>query len=510
MTNNTAVKKDKLLYHQKNQAKTTADKVEITLTDELIIGICSPIGSDSEIVINEIIDRLKKYKYKVCCIKVSDFIKEYYEKKLEKKLGVAESYSKLLHKIKGGDELRKNYKSNSILIELAIKKIREDREEKKTTDVKSKRICYIIDSIKNHEELKLLRLIYGNIFYLFSIFSPENERKENLKNKGLAPKEIKDIISQDEYENDKHGQNVRDTFKNGDIFIRFSQENKGELSKKIERYMHLIFDTKIITPNNHEVAMYNAKSSAGNSACLSRQVGATITDEEGIVIASGWNDVPKFGGNLYKDEDLERCKDLKYCSNIKHRTEILETIEEKLRNKENINIDVEEVMNIIKNSDFKNIIEYSRAIHAEMHAIIIGSQTTSKKMVGGNLYCTTYPCHNCIRHIILAGIKIIYYIEPYKKSLGIKLHNDALTEDEKDETKVRIIPYDGVSPRKYLDLFLINKERKSKDGKIVEIDIENAIPKNRASLQAIPTLENQAILALEECGLLKGEINNEK
>ena len=338
----------------------------------------------------------------------------------------------------------------------------------------------------------------------------------------MSESELDRVISTDEYENKDNGQNVRDTFINGDFFVRVSDANKSLLSEKIERYIHLIFDTKIITPNSHETAMYHAKSSAGNSACLSRQVGATITDKNGVTIARGWNDVPKFGGNLYQDSDepSNRCLNLGYCSNVQQRNTILKEIEDEIENvvcvdsektegalKLSGNSDkTKEIMNIIRNSGFKNIIEYSRSIHAEMHAIIIGSQMTNNKMVGGNLYCTTYPCHNCARHIILAGIENIYYIEPYKKSLGIKLHNDALTEDETDHDKVRILPYDGVSPRRYLDFFSMKQERKSKNGKIVELEIKEAIPKNRVSLQAIPTLENQAIHALYECGLITEEV----
>ncbi len=143
-----------------------------------------------------------------------------------------------------------------------------------------------------------------------------------------------------------------------------------------------------------------------------------------------------------------------------------------------------------------------------MHAIIIGSQLTGNKMIGGNLFCTTYPCHNCARHIVLSGIKNIYYIEPYKKSLGITLHQDSLTEDETDETKVRILLYDGVAPRRYLDFFSINSEdRKTDDGKIKKVNLKKAVPKARLSLQAIPELENQAIHALHECGLIEGDDN---
>ena len=82
-------------------------------------------------------------------------------------------------------------------------------------------------------------------------------------------------------------------------------------------------------------------------------------------------------------------------------------------------------------------------------------------MKGGKLYCTTYPCHNCARHIIVAGIQEVYYIEPYVKSLCMELHADALTEDENTEGKVKILVYDGVAPRRYLEFFTMFKERKT-------------------------------------------------
>lgn len=261
--------------------------------------------------------------------------------------------------------------------------------------------------------------------------------------------------------------------------------------------------------------MYHARSVAGNSACLSRQVGATITNKDGVIIARGWNDVPKAGGNLYQesDEKSNRCFEKGFCSNVTHRNDIFEEIateiEKIVGEKKNISLSTEksdktlEILDVLKKSKFKNIIEYSRSIHAEMHAIIIGSQMTSNKMINGNLYCTTYPCHNCARHIILAGIKNIYYIEPYKKSLGMELHGDALTEDENNQDKVRILAYDGVAPRRYLEFFSMKFDRKSKNGILLDRKIETALPKKRVSLQALPMLENQAIKVIDESGILE-------
>jgi deoxycytidylate deaminase len=529
----------------KPKGRTVSEKLKNTYTDELVLGICTHIGSQRDVVVKLLKEKLEQdYCYQVEIIRLSDFITQFYKEPNPSPQDHTLGYTQLKYKIDGGDYLRKQYNSNSLLAELAINKILVDRalavqEEKvsngiqfdadtkiEDTEMHSRRVCYIIDSLKNKEELEILRTVYRDIFYLFSIYTPSEERVQYLidKTNGLSKEEAKNIIETDEYENiGDHGQNVRDTFVDADFFIRSSKSNKKNLNDSIERYLNLIFDTQIITPSPNETAMYFAKSAAGNSACLSRQVGATITDSDGVVIAQGWNDVPRFGGNLYRDsdKDSQKCYLRGECKNVTHKNEIIEDILSKIKDSLDSTIEADKEKNtltlvqdknqvimetigtVIRDSKFKSIIEYSRSIHAEMHAIVIGSQMTGNKMINGDLYCTTYPCHNCARHIVLAGIKNIYYIEPYKKSLCLTLHDDSLTEDENEIKKVRILPYDGVSPRRYLQFFsMIKDERKNDDGTLKSKVKSIAYPKKRLSLQSLPTLESQAVIALEECGIL--------
>src|SRR3974377_740241 len=56
-------------------------------------------------------------------------------------------------------------------------------------------------------------------------------------------------------------------------------------------------------------------------------------------------------------------------------------------------------------SEFLNLIEFSRAVHAEMEAIISVARTGKAGLMGGTIFSTTFPCHNCARHIVAAGIK---------------------------------------------------------------------------------------------------------
>jgi hypothetical protein len=121
------------------------------------------------------------------------------------------------------------------------------------------------------------------------------------------------------------------------------------------------------------------------------------------------------------------------------------------------------------------------------------------------LFITTYPCHNCARHIIVAGIKKVYYIEPYRKSLTTKLHYDAITEDEKDTAKVTILMYDGVAPSKYMQLFKMHHNTRKNDkgtGEAIEADLKKVRPKVTLSLEAIPVLELKVAEQLEKKGLL--------
>jgi deoxycytidylate deaminase len=513
---------------QKGQS--TRQKVENTLTEELIIGICAPIGSMRECVIESIKNTLtSEYNYEVEIIKLSNFINEYNPIGFLAQPGQTEAYTKLINKIEGGDQLRERTKNNSCLVELAIMHILNERlgqqsfpydQELSTLidDLKSRRKCYIIDSLKNKEELELLRSVYGGIFYCFSVFSPDVERREILSGKNLSPQEVDKIISTDEYENNTHGQNVRNTFIEGDFFVRVSKTNKDSIDNRIERYLNIIFESSIVTPTPQEIAMYEAKSAAGNSACLSRQVGAAITNSKGEIISRGWNDVPKYGGNLYKDGDINdnRCITTGFCSNDIKKDDLTEDIINSIVSdpelKKTVFADMtikkgtplfESLQKIIrKNSRVKDLIEFSRSVHAEMHAIIIGSQLGGRRMIDGKLFCTTYPCHNCARHIIVAGIKEIYYIEPYKKSLGTILHEDALTEDEKCESKTKILMFDGVAPRRYLEFFTLKRARKDNAGQIIKFDKTKIFPKSRLTLQALPTLEIQSIHSLTESGLL--------
>ncbi len=497
------------------RAATTISK---THTTELVIALCGPIGSPLHEVASAIEEMLVgQFDYEQCTkIRLSALIAEY-SAKVRKEIPTKAGFDKIQAQIDVGNDLRKNYGA-SILAELAVHSIRLDREQHKEstggTSYAPRRVCHIIDSIKNQEELDLLRMVYREMLYVVGVFSPLDQREENLKRKGLDPAQVYQLIDRDSGEEAKTGQTVRDTFPQCDFFLRMDSGTDSQLKRRVERFLNLILGTKIITPTQNESAMYAAASAAANSACLSRQVGAAVTTSEGEVISTGWNDVPRRGGGLYAScpqdpagEADKRCwnRDGGKCFNDEEKMLFADQLMEALNTfipAENVN---EARRAIASFNKLRGLIEFSRSIHAEMHAILNAGKVSGAEIVGGKLFVTTYPCHSCARHIVAAGITEVYYIEPYRKSLAIKLHGDSISERETDTEKVRLLPFDGVAPGRYLDLFKVRPDTRKKNGVMIKVAPKDAMPRLEKSMQAFPELEGLVVESLVRHKLINFE-----
>ncbi|RAT11455.1 MULTISPECIES: anti-phage dCTP deaminase [Lonsdalea] len=508
-------------------------EAKASVTPELIIALCGPIGSPLHETAIQIGNILKDFNYSTELIRLSDLIR----------LNICSSGIEVNEKsrfleidslIKGGDSLRQKF-GNDILAKMAIAKIGGDRiktygdfkdlakegETPENKKIKSQRICHVIDSVKNKDELELLQVIYGNALFSFGVFSPLEIRKKNLEYlEELSQNDIEKLIDTDSGEEFSHGQSVRDTFPKCDFFLRVDESIKGhseakaksQISENLLRLFKLIFRTAVLSPTLQENAMYAAASASRNSACLSRQVGAAVTSENGELLSTGWNDVPNSDGGLYGKPALNgilkedhRCYAEKgaKCHNDIEKYAIAEMIVESLINESVLTKrkKTSAIDTIIKHTRLKDLIEFSRAVHAEMHSILIASRVAGEKIVGGKIFVTTYPCHACARHIIAAGIKEVYYIEPYRKSLATRLHSDAMTEAaSSDEGSVRIIQYDGVAPRRFLDLFE-SESRKGKGGMLQLQEQEDALPSTNVSLRAIPRLEQVVVAEISSKSL---------
>jgi cytidine deaminase len=111
-----------------------------------------------------------------------------------------------------------------------------------------------------------------------------------------------------------------------------------------------------------------------------------------------------------------------------------------------------------------DLTEFGRVVHAEMCAICDAGRN-GKAIKGATLFCTTFPCHNCTKHIIAAGITRVVYMEPYPKSRAKDLYKDEIElECETQSGKVSFVPFMGISPYRYRDIFQKGR-RKSSTGR---------------------------------------------
>lgn len=511
----------------------STDEANRSLTPELVIALCGPIGSPLHEVSDQIKSLLSNFEYTAVQIRLSELIRLNADL-VDVEINQTSKFLDITSLISAGDELRRIH-GNDVLAKLAIAKISADRTKSygsfvdkaeeaslpKEEQTKSHRICHIIDSVKNIHELKLLRLIYGEALFSIGVFSPLEVRKKNLSRPGhLTDLEINQLIDTDSGEEFSHGQSVRETFPLCDFFLRVDgqvdgaeQENtNGQIHAKLLRFFNLIFHTNIVSPTLEENAMYSAASAARNSACLSRQVGAAVTSKTGELLSVGWNDVPNSGGGLYGKPQLtsgtitadHRChaQTGAKCHNDSEKSSIAEKVIESLIDKSIIEgkNKARAVLSIMQDTRIKDLIEFSRAVHAEMHAILGASRVAGERILNGKIFVTTYPCHSCARHIVAAGISEVYYIEPYRKSLATRLHSDSLTEASESTGLVKLLQFDGIAPRRFIDLFEAGS-RKSKSGVLNLNPKAKAEPLTHVSIRAIPRLEEVVIAEVAEKSL---------
>lgn len=467
---------------------------------ELIVAFMGAVGCGLAGVVTECEEQLKKRGYHVIRIKLSKFIKQRMESR-SVHISKEDASVHYLANQSGGNSLRETH-GFEVLAQYAVDQIMRHRISLNTTfaDLAAEppRVAYLIDQIKHPEEVRLLRMVYRNLFYLIGVMSTQEHRTSRLTDEGLTIAQIETVIHRDRKEPVPHGQQLEKTFKLADYFMHNPLGEEKLIPSQVKRFFDLVHGHNGTTPTKHEHAMYVAHATAMKSSCMSRQVGAVITDKSDRIIAVGTNDVPQYGGGLYTGEGEvdDRC--------FKHR-KICENDTEKARRKDRIRAGIiKELATIFDSSELQaaamekiddlvdlvftqsgipDLIEFSRAVHAEMDALIALSRSGGGSTVGGNLYTTTFPCHNCARHIIAAGLEKVYYIEPYEKSLAPEAHNDSIevlahdhgaTAQVEPIRKVKFVHFSGVGPRLYPQLFLRNDGRKDDSGKFMEYSVSSA------------------------------------
>jgi deoxycytidylate deaminase len=355
-----------------------------------------------------------------------------------------------------------------------------------------KRRAFIVDSIRHPAEIQLLRHIYQDAFIVIGVVCEEQRRLARVvrKYEDAGEGRAKRFMKRDEKAVEKHGQRVSDAFHLSDFFLDNTVERLDpsgspredwDILQKLKRLIRIIDHTEIVRPEIGETAMHHAYAAAMQSACLSRQVGAALVDATGSVIATGTNEVPQAGGGVY-GEDFEpddkhdhRCAFRQtgspaYCSNTTEQNKIIEELITEIPELNSVDaIRRNTLKQQLRHGRVGDILEFSRAVHAEMDAVLSAGRAGITTRAT-RLYVTTFPCHYCARHIVSAGIDKVEFIEPYPKSQALGLHSDAIQVEptgwlppSEGGTKVLFSPFVGVSPRMFRRAFFKDRDLKNSD-----------------------------------------------
>jgi deoxycytidylate deaminase len=468
---------------------------------ELVVAIAGPIGVDMDQITQSIKAAFSTLGYESSLIKLTTEIARYQITDEESLAEIAkwsaqqDTFHVYMRKMSEANALRKQYGSGDVLSRIAIDAIRADRKTSTgALDKVRARHVYIIRQLKRPEEVTLLRKVYGKQFILASAYAPESERKEQLCQRlsgelstAATHAEIgyfaEQLIERDAAEDQEAlGQQLSETFHLADVFI--DGLSKAKMDDKLERFTAALFGRNDIAPSKDEYGMYAAKSASLRSSDLSRQVGAALFTDDGELITQGCNEVPKAHGGTYWDLELPDHRDIKkgFDPNDRHKKEIVRDLVERLRKKSYLSEEILKIGNdtqivdhlISKNeaplpngplvgSRIMDLTEYGRVVHAEMLAVCDAARL-GRSIKAATLYVTTFPCHNCTKHILASGVKRVVYMEPYPKSRAKDLHPDEIEIEAESDDKVSFVPFMGISPYRYRDLFQKGKRKKS-DGK---------------------------------------------
>lgn len=245
--------------------------------------------------------------------------------------------------------------------------------------------------------------------FALQISDPNNCLRRISYQQNLAPFILQDVVT---------------CIENADIFVtRDYNEALGQydqqLIRMLGRIVTLILHPGLLTPTRIERCMQIAMTAKLNSGCLSRQVGAVVTDQNYNILSLGWNDAPCGAESCLRRNffDLARKSDKQAYSQYELENEefrdYIDTV------KQQLNPRMEELKGLPLAFCFKDIYQsiiqqrdqiYTRALHGEERALAACDNSRAR---GGYLFTTSSPCELCAKRAKEMGISKIYYIEQY-------------------------------------------------------------------------------------------------
>ncbi|OZY39617.1 hypothetical protein CJF43_22040 [Pseudomonas fragi] len=307
----------------------------------------------------------------------------------------------------------------NFLIKLAHKKAR-------TNNVPCR---IVIDAIRNPYEAFYLKRRYAN-FYLVSINTTNTERLRSLREyRKLTDDEIKTLDNK-EYPEKISGakkfvvQNIQECIEVSDIHIhnsKISEYTQNDLVSQLAWYVTLMMHPGLVMPTSIENCMQIAYTAKQSSGCISRQVGAVVTDESYSVKAIGWNSTPqgqlpcllRSAEDLIHDRNKSDFSEYELTNPTFRKalaSKYSNLIATNKSSNRNFSFCFKSIQNEIEGE--KNQV-HTRALHAEENAFLQISKHGGQKLLGGVLFTTASPCELCAKKAYQLGFKKIIYIDPY-------------------------------------------------------------------------------------------------
>lgn len=490
---------------------------------DLIVGLVGAVGTDLPFVERTLETHLQSLGFRVFMRSLSSLINREFGGGLRSRDEVPyDQY--VMERMTAGNVLREHWDSADAVALLAIEEIRRTRDD---LPDESPGCAFIVRSVKRPEEVNLLRDVYRGQFVLIGCHASRTLRIKNLANQIARSRssgrpdphraQAEVLADRDEQEQGPvtdpveerkrlkdFGQSLEDTFPLADCYISLDELGLAEVSLK--RFCDALLGSPFITPSKDEVAMFHAQAAGVRSADLSRQVGAAIATTAGDILAIGCNEVPRAGGGAYWEGDPNDARDFRLGrdGNQDQRDRAVQEVFDvlkarKLLTPDAVNAGAKAFRESLEDTRVDGLIEFTRATHAEMAALLDAARRGTS-VLGCTLYTSAFPCHNCAKHIVAAGINRVVFIEPYPKSLAAELHGDAIAVDDASGcgASVTFEHFTGIAPHNYFPFFQARGKRKDGDGEPDRFSVATIKPKLQANFHAnILRFEKAAIVDLE-------------
>lgn len=295
---------------------------------------------------------------------------------------------------------------------------------------------FVVDALRHPYEILYLRENLHR-FYAVAVTTDSDSRKSRLTAAlNYGKKEI-DALDAKEYPGEQKpalagydkftSQDIQACINACDIHLSNpgawapTPDTRG-LAATVCKYVALMQHPGLVMPTPEERCMQSAYAARLNSGCISRQVGAVVTDARMMVKGIGWNDAAR--GQVpcalrYSRDAYRRTGDTAAFSRYELQDD---SFREELRRDRLVSRGVEQLDGRHVTYCFRSVYNamredknqvHTRALHAEENAFLQIAKAGGQGIEGGCLFTTSSPCELCAKKAYQLGLRKIFYIDPY-------------------------------------------------------------------------------------------------